>query len=63
MGTTSTVGGAGKAASNASWEQLEEFNRRYPEVQLADELFVGVEGNVIDTFVGRQYTRRRSAAN
>jgi hypothetical protein len=36
MGTTSTVGGAGKAASNASWEQLEEFNRRYPEVQLAD---------------------------
>jgi hypothetical protein len=27
-------------------------------VELADELFVDEEGNVVDAFVGRQYSRR-----
>jgi hypothetical protein len=47
----------GHSAIDTSWEQLEEFKIRYPEVQLADELFVGEEGNVIDTFLGRKYFR------
>ncbi|KAG8078606.1 hypothetical protein GUJ93_ZPchr0007g4874 [Zizania palustris] len=46
----------GQAPSDASWEQLEDFKRRFLEVQLTDELFVGEEGNVIDAFVGRKYT-------
>jgi hypothetical protein len=42
----------GQAASDASWEQLDEFKRRYLDIQLADKLFVGEEGNVIDTLWG-----------
>jgi hypothetical protein len=49
----------GRAATDASWEQLEEFKQQYPHIQLADELFVGEGGNVIDSFLGRQYQRRR----
>jgi hypothetical protein len=37
---------AGRAASDVSWEDLQEFKQRYPQVQLADELFVG-EGEVL----------------
>jgi hypothetical protein len=49
----------GCSATDPSWEQLEEFKIRYSEVQLADELFVGEEGNVIDAFLGRKYFRRK----
>jgi hypothetical protein len=49
----------GRANTDTSWEQLEEFKVRYPQVQLADELFVGEEGNVIDAFLGRKYFRRK----
>jgi hypothetical protein len=31
----------------------------YLEVQLKDELFFREEGNVIDAFVGRQFSRRK----
>jgi hypothetical protein len=51
----------GRAAANASWEQLEEFKQQYPHIQLADELFVEEGGNVIDSFLGRQYQRRRQS--
>jgi hypothetical protein len=49
----------GRALADATWEQCSEFKRRYPEIQLEDELFVGEEGNVIDAFVGRQFIRRK----
>jgi hypothetical protein len=49
----------GHAAADASWEQLEEFKQQYPHMQLADELFVREGGNAIDSFLGRQYQRRR----
>jgi hypothetical protein len=38
----------GRAETNASREPLEEFKQRYPEFELTDEFFVGVEGNVVD---------------
>jgi hypothetical protein len=31
----------GRAASDVSWEDLQEFNQRYPQIQLVDKLFVG----------------------
>ena len=48
----------GRAETDTSWEQLEDFKLRYPAMTLEDELFVGEGGNVVDTFVGRQYARR-----
>jgi len=38
---------------------LLEFKSAYPSVQLEDALFVGEGGNVIDSFVGRKYYRRK----
>ena len=49
----------GRTAADATWEQLQEFKKSYPEVQLEDELFLGEGGNVIDSFVGQKYHRRR----
>ncbi|WVZ53188.1 hypothetical protein U9M48_004163 [Paspalum notatum var. saurae] len=49
----------GRPASDATWEQLEPFTSTYPDVQLADELFVGEGGSVVDAFVGRVYRRRK----
>jgi hypothetical protein len=49
----------GRAASDATWEKLEEFRKAYPEVQLEDELFVGEGGNVVDSFIGKIYQRRK----
>jgi transcriptional regulator GlxA family with amidase domain len=48
----------GRSATNTSWEQLEDFKCCYPQVQLADKLFVGEEGYVIDSFLGKVYRRR-----
>ena len=48
----------GRTAADSTWEDIDDFKDRYPAFQLADELFVGEEGNVIDAFVGRQYRRR-----
>jgi len=48
----------GRTAADSTWEDIDDFKDRYPAFQLADELFVGEEGNVIDAFVGRQYMRR-----
>ena len=55
----------GCSAADATWEPIADFKERYPAFQLADELFVGEEGNVVDSFIGRQYRRRvrRAAAS
>jgi hypothetical protein len=50
---------AGRAASDVSWEDLQEFKQCYPQVQLVDELFVGEGGSVVDSFLGRHYRRQR----
>jgi hypothetical protein len=42
-----------RPASDASCEQIENFKVNYPHVQLADELFVGEGGNVIDSFISK----------
>jgi hypothetical protein len=49
----------GRSEADMAWEQLEDFKQQYPHVELADELFVGEGGNVIDAFVGRQYQHRQ----
>jgi hypothetical protein len=48
----------GHFAADATWEPLEEFKVQFPHVELTDELFVSEGGNVVDAFVGRQYSRR-----
>jgi transcriptional regulator GlxA family with amidase domain len=45
----------GRAASDATWEKLEEFKKAYPEVQLEDELFVG-EREMLWTLSSARYT-------
>jgi hypothetical protein len=47
----------GCSTANATWEPVADFKGCYPAFQLADELFVEL-GNVVDTFIGRQYKRR-----
>ena len=49
----------GRSATDTTWEQLDDFAKTYPDIQLADELFVGEGGNVVDSFVGRTYQRRK----
>ena len=51
----------GQPAADATWVTVQEFKASYPDFQLEDELFVGQEGNVIDSFIGRTYHRRRAA--
>jgi hypothetical protein len=41
--------------SEATWEPIDDFKTRFPELQLEDELFVG-EGR--DVMVGKVYHRR-----
>ena len=48
----------GCSAANATWEPVADFKERYPAFQLANELFVGEEGNVMDSFIGQQYRCR-----
>jgi hypothetical protein len=45
----------GEPASSASWEDLEDFQARYPPFQLEDELLV--EGGR-DVMWGKRYSRR-----
>jgi hypothetical protein len=52
----------GLPAADATWEPIADFEERYPTFQLADELFVGEEGNVVDSFIGRQYRRKARCA-
>jgi len=52
----------GLPAADATWEPIADFKERYPTFQLEDELFVGEEGNVVDSFIGRQYRRKARRA-
>jgi hypothetical protein len=47
----------GRSEVDTTWEQLEEFKRRFSEVKLEDELFGGDGGNVVDAFIRKQYQR------
>jgi hypothetical protein len=38
---------------------VDDFKKAYPEVHLEDELFLKEEGNVVDSFVGKVYRRKR----
>jgi transcriptional regulator GlxA family with amidase domain len=49
----------GRSEVDTTWEQLEEFKRRFSEVKLEDELFGGDGGNVVDAFIRKQYQRRQ----
>jgi hypothetical protein len=46
----------GQPAANATWQPLEDFKVQFSWVELADELFVDEGGNVVDAFVGWQYS-------
>jgi hypothetical protein len=48
----------GQAPTDTTWEKVDDFKQEYPEVQLEDDLFLGEEGNVIDSFVGKVYSRK-----
>ena len=47
---------AGLPEEDATWEQLDEFQQQFPDVQLEDELF---EKAGTDVMVRLQYTRTR----
>jgi hypothetical protein len=51
----------GQALTNATWEKVADFKIAYPAVQLEYKLFLGEEGNVVDSFVTKVYKRRRPA--
>jgi hypothetical protein len=48
----------GQASTDTTWEKVDDFKQEYPEVHLADDLFLREGGNVIDSFVGKVYRRR-----
>jgi hypothetical protein len=47
----------GCPATDITWEKVEDFKVAYPDIQLEDELFLGEEGNVVDSFIGKVYRR------
>jgi hypothetical protein len=51
----------GKSPTSTTWEKVAEFKLAYSEIHLADNLFLGEGGNVVDSFIGKVYQRRRSA--
>jgi transcriptional regulator GlxA family with amidase domain len=48
-----------QSSADVSWEQLEAFKEAYPDFQLEDKLFEPEGGNVMDSYLGKQYSRRR----
>jgi hypothetical protein len=42
---------------DASWEPLEDFKEKYPDLKLEDELFSQADGSVMDSVFGKQYRR------
>jgi hypothetical protein len=51
-----------RPSTETTWEKVDVFKHSYPDVQLEDTLFLGEGGNVIDSFVGKQYHRRKKLA-
>jgi hypothetical protein len=47
------------SSGEATWEPLEQFKEAYRDFQLEDELFHQAGGSVMDTFFGKQYSRRK----
>jgi hypothetical protein len=47
----------GRSYADTTWEQVEDFKQQFPNVELADELFIGEGGNVVDAVVGLKYQR------
>lgn len=43
----------GRSAAEASWVQLDDFQRKFPHIQLEDKL-----NDAADAFVGKVYSRR-----
>jgi hypothetical protein len=54
---------AGCPPADTTWEMADEFAEQHPDFQLEDELFQNEGGSVMDSFVGRQYFRRRRKAS
>jgi transcriptional regulator GlxA family with amidase domain len=50
------------SSADVSWEQLEAFKEAYPDFHLEDKLFELKEGNVMNTYLGKQYSRRRKTS-
>jgi transcriptional regulator GlxA family with amidase domain len=48
-----------RPSTETTWEQVDTFKLNYPNIQLANELFLEEEGNVINAFVGKTYQRRK----
>jgi hypothetical protein len=53
----------GHPSADTTWENVAKFKAAYPEVQLTDKLFLSGECNVVDSFTGKVYHRRKPAAN
>jgi hypothetical protein len=49
----------GQSSTSTTWEKVVDFKLANPEVQLADDLFLGEEGNIVDYFIGKVYQWRR----
>jgi hypothetical protein len=49
----------GRAKSDASCQDFTDFKHVYRAFHLADELFVGEGGSVVNAFIGRQYQRSK----
>jgi hypothetical protein len=49
----------GRAETDSTWEQVDDFKIQFPAFTLEDELFVGEGGNAVDRFVGQKYQRRK----
>lgn len=45
---------------DSSWLLVSDFRQRYPHIQLEDELFLKDDGNVVDSFFGKKYSRRKA---
>jgi hypothetical protein len=50
---------AGHSATDATWEKVTDFKLSYPAIQLEDVMFLGEGGNIMDSFIGKVYQRRR----
>jgi hypothetical protein len=45
--------------SETTWEKVDAVKLAYPDIHLEDKLFLGEEGNVIDSFIGKTYQCRK----
>jgi hypothetical protein len=48
--------------ADVSWEQLKAFKEAYPDFQLEDKLFEPEGDDVMDSYLGKQHSRRRKTS-